>query len=215
MDSRALLSRLRIELQEVNRRIENHPFIVEAENAVLPLDKLKLYVENQYYIVYHDVRSLALMVSRAKEYDEATYLAKLELGDLRAFEELCKMGEELGVGLTGFERLRIIPAAVSYTHYLSWLALNASVGEQVFALIVNLPVWGRACARLAEALKTRYGLAATGFLEGFAQTPPWVEDDGLRLVERYLDRGEEKMRLVARMIQSYELSFWDGIYGGA
>jgi hypothetical protein len=33
------------------------------------------------------------------------------------------------------------PSAVAYTHFLSWLALNGTVGDIAVALIINLPVW--------------------------------------------------------------------------
>ncbi|MEM0382041.1 MAG: TenA family transcriptional regulator [Nitrososphaerota archaeon] len=214
MRGRAFIEELRRELQELNRRVEEHPYLSEAEGSLLPKKKLRLFVENQYYIVYHDLRSLALMVSRASNSDEAEYLSRLQEGDLMAFQQLIKLGEELEVPFRGLSGLRILPAAVSYTHYLAWLALYASTAEQVAALIVNLPVWGQACGRLASALKKNYSVKSTGFLDAFAQPPAWIEEEGARIIERYLPGVEERARMAARMIQSYELSFWDAIYSG-
>lgn len=209
-----LIEKLRRELEALNRRIENHPFLTEAEKGVLPREKLRLFVENQYYIVYHDLRSLAVMVSRVSHTDEAEYLSRLQQGDLAAFQTLIRLGEELKAPLREFSELNISPWAVAYTHYLAWLALYGSVGEQVSALIVNLPVWGRACEKLSSALRKNYGVRSTDFLDAFANPPGWIEEEGGRILERYMPGIEARARLVSRMIQSYELGFWDSLHGG-
>ncbi|GBC71069.1 hypothetical protein HRbin02_00847 [Candidatus Calditenuaceae archaeon HR02] len=214
MRGRDLIENLRRELEALNRRIENHPFLTEAERGLLPKEKLRLFVENQYYIVYHDLRSLAVMVSRASHPDEADYLSRLKQGDLAAFQTLLKLGEELKAPFKEFSELRVLPGAVAYTHYLAWLALYGGICEQVAALVVNLPVWGRACGRLASALRENYGVRSTDFLDAFANPPSWIEEEGGRILERYMPGMEARARLVSRMIQSYELGFWDSLYSG-
>ncbi len=214
MNAAGFLNQVRQELAAVNKRVEEHPMLAEAEQGVLSIDAVRLFIENQYYIVHHDLRSLSLMVSRAQDEFEISYLNKLQQGDLTAFEELKKLGAEVGAALTSFPKLRIIPEAVSYTHYLAWLALYGNTGEQVFALIVNLPVWGHACARLGKALREKYGVKNTGFLDGFANLPNWVEQDGLKIIEKYIQSSGDRMRMIAKTIQSYEISFWDAVYRG-
>lgn len=196
-------------MEGLNRQILDSPFIGDAEAGVLPLDRVRLFVENQLYIVGHDIRSLAVMVGRSSSMEEASYFTKLQNGDLEAFKALTEMAEELDVEVG---RLRLIPAAAAYTHYLAWLALYANPGEQAFALIVNLPVWGAACKRLSEALKKRYKVRSTGFLDLFGETPGWVEEEGLQIVERYLAASRARMEVSAKMIQGYEAMFWDAVY---
>ncbi|MCS7146040.1 MAG: TenA family transcriptional regulator [Nitrososphaerota archaeon] len=214
MRARSFVSELRSELKQVNEQIEKHPYIKDAESGALPLERLKLFVENQYYIVHHDMRSLALMAGRASRDDEVNYFSRLGQGDLLAFRELIKLGEELGTPLRDFNEMRILPSAVAYTHYLAWLSLYAGTGEQVAAIIINLPVWGRACGRLAAALERRYNVTSTGFLRGFAEPPGWIEEEGIAILEKYLPDAEGRVRLAAKMIQSYELGFWDALYRG-
>ena len=209
-----LLRSVREELHGLNQRIVSNRFLSEAAKGKLAIDKIRLFVENQYYIVYHDARSLALMVNSSKTKEEAEYFAKLLEGDLLAFRNLIELGDELGVAFRPFEELRIIPGSVAYTHYLAWLALYGNPGEQAFALIVNLPVWGEACAKLGEALRKNYGVRNTKFLDAFATLPSWVEEDGLAIVGNYLKGTGDNFRLIAKMIQHYEIGFWEGIYRG-
>ena len=214
MSSREFLKEVRDKLRGLNEHILNHPLLRDAEAGKLPLDRIKLFISNQYYIVHHDIRSLALMVSRTSDEFEAEYMTKLQNGDMEAFKALKKMGEEMGVEFRNVQSLDILPEAVAYTHYLAWLALYANPGEQVFALIVNLPVWGGACKRLADALRRNYGVVNTDFLDFFGNIPEWVEVDGLRIIDRYLPSSRERMLLFAKTIQGYESMFWDGVYRG-
>ncbi|MCX8201410.1 MAG: TenA family transcriptional regulator [Candidatus Caldarchaeum sp.] len=212
MLSRKLLDETRSELAPLNKSVLNHPLLADAESGRLPLDSVKLFVENQLYIVHHDIRSLAVMAAKTNSYDEASYFTKLQNGDAQAFTLLLKMAEELNI--KDVSNPRISPDAVAYTHYLAWLALYANPGEQAFALIVNLPVWGAACGRLAKALKQSYAVKNVDFLEFFSETPAWVEEEGLGIVEKYLTSPHNRFKTIAKTIQRYESMFWDAVHRG-
>lgn len=215
MKAKVLLDAVRQELEPLNQRILSHPYVVDAEEGRLPPDKVKLFVGQQYYIVSHDIKSIAIMVSRARYMEETEYFNFLLQGDIQALSNLLKMADSLGIPREVLERYELIPDVATYTHYLAFLASHATPGEQSFALIVNLPVWGSACGRLGRALKKRYGVGETTFLDAFESIPDWVEKRGLEIVDRYLPKYEWKMRRAAKLIQAYELMFWDGVYRSA
>jgi len=202
---------MREELSHLNERILNHPFVLDAESGKLPRDKLRIFLGQQNYIVSNDIRSIALMLSRSNP-KEAEFFQLLLEGDLQAHRNLLKMAESAGIRTDELTKVEPIPQAVAYTHYLAFLACNASAGEQAFAMVVNLPVWGSACGRLSRALRERYGVADTSFLDAFAETPAWLEEKAMAIVEDYLPTREREIRVAAKLIQAYELMFWDGIY---
>jgi hypothetical protein len=80
------------------------------------------------------------------------------------------------------------------------------------ALIVNLPVWGANCVRLAAALRNRYHITETGFLDIFASPLEEAERSAAAVMENYLPQRKEPMKQAARLVQAYELMFWDGIH---
>lgn len=204
--------KIRSRLAPLNLRILNHPYISEAEKGTLPLKNVKAFVANQYYIVNHDARSLALMVSRSTCWDEFEFFNTVLKGDETALPLLLKMAEALKLTLSDLEENTPIPEAVVYAHYLTTLAHFASPGEQAIALTVNLPVWGSNCKRLSRALKEQYTIAETSFLDLFAQPTGEIEKSALSIIDRYLHK-EKRLERVARLIQAYELMFWNGIYG--
>jgi len=214
MKARDLLLKIRSKLRDLNEEILNHPYVIDAERGVLSIDRVIEFVLQQYYIVSHDIRSIALMLSRATNTREVLFFKKLLDGDINGLKNLLRMAEELGLDENAMAKSKPNPGAVAYTHYLSWLALYANPGEQAFAMIVNLPVWGRNCGRLAKAFKEKYGLKNLEFLKAFASIPKEFEEEALWVAEPYIERSGEAMERISLLIQAYEKMFWDYVYHG-
>ena len=69
-----------------------------------------------------------------------------------------------------------------------------------------------------RALQEKYGIApsALGFFDLFASMPSF-EQEALSIIQNGLDRGvcTSVIHRAARMLQSYELMFWDAMAGAA
>ncbi len=200
------LIKIRKELEKENEKIINHPLIKEAEEGKLKIEKIKNFVSQQIYIVNHDLRSLAIMLSRSKYDDEIDFFYTLISGDYEALKRLKLLAEEIKVDFS-----EPIPMAIAYTHYLAWLANYANPGEQAIALIVNIPVWGEACRRFGNALKENYKIKNIGFFELFSGPFDKIEEMAIKIIERYKE-NLSNMEKCAKLIQAYELMFWNGIY---
>jgi len=118
----------------------------------------------------------------------------------------------LGIEVKDPVTLEVMPEAIQYTHYLSWLANYATTREFALAITVNMPVWGSNVTRLGNALRSRYGIREVGFFDVFKGPYTELEDRAVR-ISGDLD-GESAVRVMnmARIIQAYEKAFWDAIY---
>lgn len=212
LEAMSLLKEVRDSLASVNEKILGHPYIAEAEKGMLHLDKIKAFVANQYYTVSHDIKSLALMLSRSRARRDADFFKNILNGDMGGLRLLVKLAESLGLSVQELEDYNAIPETAAYTHYLAALACFALPGEQAMALIVNLPVWGSNCGKLSKALRERYDIDETGFLDIFTSPTEEAEKEALQVMEEYLPARREHMKRAARLIQAYELMFWNGIY---
>jgi hypothetical protein len=89
------------------------------------------------------------------------------------------------------------------------------MAEFAGAFLVNLEAWGANCSRMSRALRDLYGLtgADVAFFDLFALTPPGFEEQGIAVVEEGLAQGVDPGRIhrAARMLQGYELLYWDTI----
>ena len=77
MRASIFLSEMRGKLSEDNEKIINHGLVREAEDGRLSIDKIRLFVTQQYYIVSYDLRSLAVMLSRSNDDKEAEFFHTL------------------------------------------------------------------------------------------------------------------------------------------
>ena len=94
------------------------------------------------------------------------------------------------------------PGAFAYSAFVAWLSLYASEAEFVGAFLINLPVWGANCGRMADALRREYRLAEAdvAFFTLFATA-----------VAEGLDQRvhQDRIRRTTALLQGYELLFWD------
>lgn len=195
-----IIDRLREELEELNQRILGHIAIRSPR-----MDVLRKFVENQLYIIPHDLKALSYILSKASNPDEVEFFKMLVDGDFGALKALHTLADELGIKLD-YGRLSV--KAVSYTHFLSWLALNGSPGDVAVALTVNLPVWGENVKRLGEHAKS-LSVKSTKIFEMFSGPYDAIDEVAERIAERYLNW--DRYRFISRAIQQYELDFWDAL----
>jgi len=191
-------------IETIRRELE--PLNKEIEAALKPSrETLTRFVQNQLYIVPHDLKALSISMIKASKVDEYRFIKILVDGDWEAYKALIELAEELNIE---FSWDSLDPSAVAYTHFLSWLALNGTVGDIAVALIINLPVWGRNCLRLA-AWARENGVRKIRFMELFSGPYEELEKLAEEIAHRYLDWP--RYRFIAKTIQRYELDFWRAI----
>jgi thiaminase len=195
-----VFGRLREELKDLNLKILGHPSLERPSWEVL-----NRFVANQLYIIPHDLKALSHIPSRAVTMDEVEFFKALVDGDYEALKALRQLAEELN---TGLDYAKLSVKAVSYTHFLSWLAMNGSPGDAAVALTVNLPVWGENVRRLGENAAS-LNIRSRRIFELFSGPFETLEEKAEKIAERYLDWN--RYRFIAKTIQQYELDFWNSL----
>lgn len=215
----ALIERIRDELKGVHERLLLHPYFQELEQGRIGREKLRLFAGEQYTIIKSDLRSVAHLVSRFGEPPSRDFFLGILDGEKAAFDALLAFARALDMTeayLTSYEPLA---GTHAYTAYMAWLALYGTDAQIAAAYLVNFPAWGQNCGRMARALKERGGMREEDvtFFNLFAAPAPTFEAKCLEVIQQGLDRGEDP-RLVsraARLLQAYELMFWDTLYGAS
>jgi thiaminase len=215
MDAAAwnLVESVRQELQPVSANILNHPYLRALRDGRIEREGLRLFAAQQSYIIGSDLRSVAFMVARAgSERSRAFFLELLE-GERAAQNALAGFRAAVERDTATPASDEPLPGAFAYCAFVAWLSLYASEAEFAGALVINLPVWGANCSRMAESLRSKYGLSETdvAFFTLFATAPPGFEERAAAVVAEGLERGvtRESIRQAARLLQGYELLFWD------
>jgi hypothetical protein len=205
----ALVDELRAELDAVERSIRTHPFLAAVEAGRAPDAALQAFAGEQSLIIASDRHSFEHLAGRFPELPAGDFFQELIEGESQALSLLDGFAASVGAGQRPYEPK---PGCQAYPAFVAWLALNGGRADVALAFLVNLDAWGEACGRMAAALGGRHDVA---FFEFFATSPPGFADRALAVVEQGLEAGEppERARRAARLLQAYELLYWDTLGG--
>src|SRR3972149_11396102 len=120
---------VRRELQPLNERILNHPYIQALGAGRIERGQLRIFAGQQSHIIGSDLRSVAQMVARASsERSQAFFLELLE-GERAALKalELFNAGVAAAPGPPVSDEP--LPGAFAYCAFVAWLSLYASEAE--------------------------------------------------------------------------------------
>jgi len=204
---------VRRELQPIEAKILNHRYLQALEAGRIERERLRIFAVQQSYIIGSDLRSVAQMVARASSEGCRAFFLELLEGERAALKALESFTAAVGGPTATAVADEPLPGAFAYCAFVAWLSLYASEAEFAGALLINLPVWGANCGRMADALQTKYGLseADVAFFTLFATAPPGFEERAAGVVADGLAHGvaQAKIRQAASLLQGYELLFWD------
>jgi thiaminase len=208
-----LFERLRAELAPVDQAIRSHRFLEVLAAGRAHQRALRAIAGEQRRIITSDRRSFAQLAARFPRPPAGDFFLSMAQGEGEALGLLDGYVAWLGVDDDWLHAYEPDPRAQSYPSYVAWLALNASIGAVALAFLANLAAWGANCAAVADALRDAYdaGDQAVAFFEFFAAAPPGFRERALTVLRAGLDAGEDPLEAsrAARLLQAYELHFWD------
>ncbi len=219
MDSaQSVFRQIRKTLKPIESRLLENPFLRKVEAGEYSRAQVAVLPLEEYYIVASDLPSSKHLERRFKEEPSAAFFRELVENEKYAQDHIRNLAEVLGSGTSTLEEYEPDPRCQAYPSYFARLALHGSEAEVLVAFASNFSAWWSACKRVAEALAGRYGVPreAVAFLSPFHEVPPPeapFDELTMDAIRRGLKRGVEEKALVrvARLIQSYELWFWDAL----
>jgi hypothetical protein len=207
MDAAELLALVRTELAPVAHSLAEHRYLVEVESERVPRESLRIFAGEQRAIIASDRNSFEHLMQRFPEPLATGFFRGLAAGEAEALRLLERFAAAVGLG----REYEPLAGCQAYSAYVAWLALNGSPADVALAFLANLESWGRSCARMRDALRREYGGDAVAFFGFFAGTRQGFEERALELVAT----GEpSSARRAARLLQAYELLYWDTLADG-
>jgi pyrroloquinoline quinone (PQQ) biosynthesis protein C len=218
--AQSVFQQIREALLPIESRLFDHPFLrkveaggyTKAQVAVLPLE--------EYHIVASDLLSSRHLDGRFRKAPSAAFFRSLVENEQHAQDHIRRLLEALGCSPEELQAYEPDPRCQVYPSYFARLALHGSEAEVLVAFAANFSAWWSACKRVADALAGGYGVPreAVAFLSPFHEVPPPdapFDELTMDAIRRGLKQGVSERALVrvARLIQSYELWFWDALEG--
>jgi hypothetical protein len=208
-----LIEDIRADLSPVSDQLLTHAYVAAVEQGLIQLERLRPFAAEQHAIISSDLRSVALLVSRFG----GDFFLDVLSGEHAALRALGIFATALDLDAAALDAYEPMPGAHAYAAYMCWLGANGSDAEVAAAYLVNFPAWGANCARLSRALTGRYGLTPdqVRFFDLFAEPDGAFEEAAVAVIGAGLERGvsERRVRRAARLLQGYELLYWDTLLG--
>jgi pyrroloquinoline quinone (PQQ) biosynthesis protein C len=212
---RELLEQASAELAEVERAIREHPFLEALEAGQASRSALEALAAEQHLIIPSDRRSFAQLAARFPRDPAGAFFLSMAEGEGLALGLLRDFAAAVGVGEERLAAYEPIPDCQAYPAFVAWMALNGSSTDVALSFLANLAAWGANCGRVADALCGRYGLddSAVAFFTFFASPAPDFEQRALAVIDAGLETSDDPAhaRRATRLLQAYELRFWDGL----
>ncbi|MEV0260177.1 transcriptional regulator [Streptomyces sp. NPDC050617] len=192
------------------------PLVAEGK---APREAVAAFALEQHHIITSDRRSFHQLALRSTaDPSVVPFFDALAQGETVALERLGSLTAACGLDDAAVRAYEPRAGCQAYPAYAAWLALHAEPADVVIALAVNFAAWGDYCATMRDALREHYGFdaEACGFFDFFAEPDPKAAEQCLSAVRSGLDAGRVTERLAhryGRLLQAYELMFWNTLAG--
>ncbi|HEX6354734.1 transcriptional regulator [Actinophytocola sp.] len=211
--ARDLLAAVRAELAPGDSENRLVPLI---ERGDAPLSVFGTLAAEESHIVRSDWRSLHLLASRSEEPAAREFFAGLAQGEGLVLAKLPALAAAGGLDEAALRAYEPKAGCQAYPAFFAWLALNGEPADVIVGIVANFAAWGDYCARIAAAMRDRYGLGddACGFFDFFATPVPELVELAEQAVQAGMAAGrcdERTARRYGRLFQAYELMFWNSI----
>jgi thiaminase len=194
-------------------------FVALVNEGRLPRDRIGALAAEEYWIGESDRRSFLHLAARFPEHPAVDFFLGLAEVEGPARTQLLQLADALGLSEEDLAVYEPKPGCQAYAAYVAWLALNGSQSDAALALVANFAAWGSYCGAVAQGLRANYGLSqeAAAFFDFFATPVPEVERLADEVAQHSLggaDKVPDSARRHARLVQAYELMFWNTLAEG-
>lgn len=214
-EAERLLAEMRRDLAPIENQIRNHPYLTALENGQVPISNLRAFAGEQYNIIASDLRSAAQLTARYGAAPSGAFFNGIIGSEVIARDYIIRFAAALGWTEEDLKAYEPNPRAQTYPSYVTWMSVHASDGQVAAAYAVNFAVFGENLGRMGAALRSKYGLSAfdTAYFDFFAVLPPDFEPTALSILQADLDGCADvrQIKRTARLLQAYEMDFWDAV----
>ncbi|WP_404815907.1 transcriptional regulator [Streptomyces thermolineatus] len=198
--------------QELAELPAGNRFVDLLEAGELSRETLGVLAGELYRLVRSDLSSFALLASRFPSPPAGDLFLTMAQGEAQALRLLLGFAAALGMDEQQLASHEPRPFAQAYPAYLAQTALHGTRSDTALALLGNAEGSGRQYARVAGALRSRYGFGEESvehFLF-FADTPQELLDLAVETLKEGLSGGDDPADALrtARTAHAYEAAFW-------
>ncbi|MBI4339598.1 MAG: thiaminase II [Chloroflexi bacterium] len=203
---------LKNEAQPIWDRIFLHPFLAEAREGRLPLEKFRYYLLQDFHYLEGFARTVAIALGKAPDSDSVEALAKRVLTPIeRPLHR--QLLDSVGISPEEAAKAEPSPTNLAYTNHMLVTAFQHGLGPTAAALLPCPWTYHHLGSVLGEIDHPVYGPWAAFYLTGALEHSVQAWRGFVDQVGAAASPAErEAMRRAFLASSRYELLFWDMAY---
>ena len=202
------------DLGPLRQRLLSHPLWTGIEEGTLPLETLRIFALQDWWLVREAYRLDALAIAGSSDLDlQDLLLAKL-VSKIGGYRLLLRFGEALGLSRADFDAAQPLAGCMALTTFFYWVLAYGSVPEKIAAVGASEDIFIQICARIGPALMYNYGMSTeqVAFFTVHEEIGQRVTPVDAHLLARY--KTLEDRRLITRAVRlshEFELLFYETV----
>lgn len=210
-----ITEKLRKEADSIWSKIFKHPFIIELFKGVLPLDKFKYYVIQDYNFLIGMTKAFALMASKTSDYEFMREALVIAYSDVTIeMDNYIKLLKQLNLSIE--DVINTEPAPTN-TAYVNHVLTTCSLGTSIECLVSTLPCFWTymEIPRVnEELLRQNTNKLYLEWINTY-KSKEYIEltNKLIELVDKYaVNTDYNRLRKIFILSSRYEYMFWDMAY---
>ncbi len=207
--------RLRSDANHIWEGIIEHPFVVELYDGILPLEKFKFYILQDYNYLVSAIKNLSIISSRANSLNamrEVIEILWLESeSEFKGYEEFL---EKLGYSLKDAISIEPLPVNISYTSFLLSTSSLRSYAESITSILPCFWSYAEIAARHKDKLSKNGNRLYVEWATVYLSEPYLNLVSRMRELVDKAGKGfpYEKLREIFTTASRYEHTYWEAMY---
>jgi pyrroloquinoline-quinone synthase len=198
----------------LRQKILFHPLWQHIEEGTLPIERLRIFVLQDWWLVRQAYRLDALAVAQFSDLAVQELLIGKLHPKIGGYKHLLTLGEALGLTRNDFENVEPLAGCMALTNFFYWMLTYGEPEEKLAAISASEDIFIQICARIGPAMMHNYHLTAdqVAFFTIHEDIAEHVNPIDNLLLQSYT-RIEEHQRITkaVRLSHEFELMFYDTI----
>ena len=202
------------DITTLRERLLSHPLWQRIEDGTLPVERLRIFALQDWWLVREAYRLDALAIVNTSDLAIQELLIKKLMPKVGGYRLLIRFGEALSLTQTDFDAVEPLAGCMALTNFFYYMLAYGTPEEKLASVSASEDIFIQICARIAPALMQHYHLSKEQieFFSAHEQIGQEVAPVDDALLTRYTTSEQQhRIRRAIRLSHEFELLFYDTV----
>lgn len=202
------------DITTLRERLLSHPLWQHIEDGTLPVERLRIFALQDWWLVREAYRLDALAIANTSDLAIQELLIKKLIPKVGGYRLLIRFGEALGLAQTDFDTVEPLAGCMALTNFFYYMLACGTPEEKLASVSASEDIFIQICARIAPALMQHYHLSKEQieFFSAHDQIGQEVTPVDDALLTRYgTSEQQHSIRRAIKLSHEFELLFYDTV----